>query len=44
MGSNPTPSAKQWFGVIELLKMSITGLVGVIFGYLAGREKKYMGD
>lgn len=27
-------------GVIELLKMSITGLVGVIAGYLAGREKK----
>jgi len=27
-------------GVIELLKMAITGLVGVIAGYLAGREKK----
>jgi len=27
-------------GIIELLKMAITGLVGVIAGYLAGREKK----
>lgn len=25
-------------GVIELLKMSITGLVGIVSGYLAGRN------
>ncbi len=27
-------------GVIELLKMAITGVVGIIAGYLAGRSDK----
>lgn len=32
-------------GVIELLKMSITGVVGIIAGYLAGKgEKKDGGE
>lgn len=31
-------------GVIELLKMAITGVVGIIAGYLAGKSEKDSGS